>query len=232
MAHHIVTVSNGIKDDLSRLSPRAGGKAQTIYNPVVDSDLVEKAKQPVSHPWLDDEDIPVILGVGRLTHEKNFDLLIRAFATVATARNVRLVLLGEGKHQEKLERLIHALGVEGRVDIHGFVGNPYPYMASASMLVLSSIFEGLPTVLIEALACGCPVVSTDCPSGPREILEGGKWGALVPVNDQEALAASIRKTLDVPHNPERLQHRAWDFSVERSVDHYLSLLFPGNTGVE
>lgn len=231
-AHHIVTVSDGIRDDLGRLSPRAGGKAHTIYNPVVDSDLVEKAKRPAPHPWLDDEGIPVILGVGRLTHEKNFELLIRAFARVASTRNVRLVLLGEGKQQEMLERLIHTLNVEERVDIHGFVDNPYPYMANASVLVLSSTFEGLPTVLIEALACGCPVVSTDCPSGPQEILEGGKWGSLVPVNDQEALAASINKTLDAAHDPERLQNRAWDFSVERSVDRYLNLLFPGGTGAE
>jgi glycosyltransferase involved in cell wall biosynthesis len=225
-AHRVVTVSGGIKDDLERLSTRVSRKAQVIYNPVVDSNLIDRANEPISHPWLKNREVPVILGVGRLTHEKNYELLLRAVAQVAVRRSVRLIILGEGKQRGHLERITRELGLEEVVDMHGVVNNPYPYMTNASLLALSSIFEGLPTVLIEALACGCPVVSTDCPSGPREILDDGTWGHLVPVNDKDALAAAIRQSLSESHDPDRLQERAWDFSVEKSIDRYLDLFFP------
>jgi glycosyltransferase involved in cell wall biosynthesis len=225
-AHHVVTVSEGIGEDLKQLSPRLKSKTQVVHNPVIDQEIFQKAKAPVSHPWLADEEVPVILGVGRLSREKNFDLLLRAFAKVCAVRDARLMLLGDGPKREHLERLVNKLQIEDQVDMLGFVDNPYPYMADASLLVVSSIFEGLPTVIIEALACGCPVVSTDCPSGPREILGDGTWGELAPVDDEEALADAMLDSLAGSHDPNQLQERAWDFSVEKSIDRYLNLFFP------
>ncbi len=151
---------------------------------------------------------------------------MRAFARVRQRRNVRLILLSEGKLEDELRATISGLGIEQDVDIHGFVSNPYAYMARADVFVLSSIFEGLPTVLIEALGCGCPVVSTDCPDGPREILEDGRWGQLVDVGDEEGLAAAILETLENPPDSDRLRRRAATFSVDNSVDSYLRTLFP------
>ena len=223
-AHRIATVSEGIKKDLSRVAPHLESKISVAYNPVVDQDIFDKAKEPVSHPWFERMDEPVILGVGRLTQQKNFDLLLRAFAKVCTVRAARLIILGDGNQRENLEHRIEALEIKDRVDLHGFVSNPYAYMANASLFVLSSVFEGLPTVLIEALACGCPVVSTDCPNGPQEILEDGKWGKLIPMNDEDALASAMLESLSQLHDPDRLRQRALHFSVENSIDRYLDLM--------
>lgn len=222
-AHRIATVSEGIKEDLSDMAPHLESKMRVAYNPVVDEYIFDKAKEPVAHPWLNQRDEPVVLGVGRLTHQKNFDLLLRAFAKVRADRDARLIILGDGNQRENLERCIKDLGIEDRVDLHGFVSNPYAYMEKASLFVLSSVFEGLPTVLIEALACGCPVVSTDCPNGPPEILEDGKWGTLVPMNDEDALARAMLESLSRSHDPDRLRQRARHFSVKNSIDRYLEL---------
>lgn len=227
LADAIGTVSRGILDDLANTSRLAAEKGRVVYNPVVDQTLMAKSREEVSHPWFDQEDgVPTLLGVGRLGPQKNFALLIRAFAKVHRHRNVRLAILGDGEERDELETLARRLGVQDRIDFVGFVENPYKYMAKASLLVMSSNFEGLPSVLVEALACGCPVVSTDCPSGPREILEDGEWGHLVPVRDEEALTEAISEALAEEHNPERLHRRAMDFSVERAVDEYLDLLLP------
>jgi glycosyltransferase involved in cell wall biosynthesis len=226
LADKIIAVSEEVLEDMANISPKAGRKGSVIYNPVVDSEIPQKAEEPVSHPWLGEKNAPVVLGVGRLTPQKNFDLLLRAFARMKKERDARLIMLGEGNQCGQLESRIEALGIGNHVDLHGFVDNPYKYMANASLVVMSSRFEGLPTVLIEALACGCPVVSTDCPSGPREILEDGKWGRLVPVGDEAALAEAMDEALAETHDPERLRRRAQDFSVEKAVDEYLDVLLP------
>mgnify|MGYP006282616891 CR=1 FL=1 len=226
LADKIIAVSEGVLDDLSSISPRAARRGRVIYNPVVDPGMLRKANEPTSHPWLEEKEGPVVLGVGRLTPQKNFDLLLRAFALLRKKCDARLVILGDGNQRENLESRIEALGIGKHVDLPGFVSNPYPYMASASLFALSSDYEGFGIVLAEALACGCPIVSTDCPSGPREILEDGKWGRLVPVGDEEALAEAMRKSLEEEHDPERLRQRAMDFSVDRAVDTYLDVLFP------
>ena len=225
-ADGIITVSRGIRDDLVQIAPGLADKATVIYNPVIDDDILAKAREAPEHPWMQDGVAPVIIGVGRLTRQKNFDLLLRAFARVCTRRDARLILLGDGNRRAHLEQRIAELGLEDRVDLHGFTSNPYAYMANASLFVLSSVYEGLPTVLIEALACGCPVVSTNCPSGPREALEEGRWGALVPMHDDDALANAIQESLDTPHDRQELRRRGRTFNVEASIGRYLVTLFP------
>lgn len=193
----VVAVSQGVADDLVKTTGLPRELIKVIYNPVVTPELLEKAKVSIDHPWFRPGQPPVILSVGRLTKQKDFPTLIRAFALVRTERSARLMILGEGEERPKLEALVRELGLEDDVSMPGFVDNPYAYMARAAVFVLSSLWEGLPTVLIEAMAVGTPVVSTDCPSGPSEILMNGKYGSLVPVGDHSALAKAIRKNMEI-----------------------------------
>jgi len=163
--------------------------------------------------------------VGRLTEQKDFSTLLQAFAQVRAQRQARLLLLGEGEMRDELTALGLALGIAKDLSLHGFTNNPFAYMARAAVFVLSSAYEGLPGVLIQALACGCPVVSTDCPSGPSEILENGQYGRLVPVGDPAAMAQAILSTLEAPPDRGLLQKQASLFSVDRAVEQYLEVLF-------
>ncbi len=223
-ADAVIAVSQGVAEEVLRIARLPEDRIHVVYNPVVSSDIFTKAEEPVDHPWFLPGEPPVILGVGRLTAQKDFSTLIRAFALVLKRRSAKLVILGEGEERPHLESLVQELGLEAKVSMPGFVDNPYKYMKRAAVFVLSSRWEGLPTVLIEAMACGCPVVSTDCPSGPREILEQGKWGPLVPIGDEKALAEAIVQTLKQPLSCEALMKRALDFSVDWSVQQYLELL--------
>jgi glycosyltransferase involved in cell wall biosynthesis len=150
--------------------------------------------------------------------------MLRAFAHLRAEHDIRLVILGEGRERPSLETLIGELGVAKDVRLLGFQKNPYSYMAHAAAFVLSSAWEGLPNVLIEALACGCPIVSTDCPSGPSELLDQGRYGRLVPVGNPVALAEGILATLDAPRNADRLRKRAAMFSLETVAEEYLQVL--------
>jgi glycosyltransferase involved in cell wall biosynthesis len=223
-ASAVVSVSNYVANELTTVVGLRKGSVTTIYNPVVDESLRELARQTPEHPWFAPDTPPVIMGVGRLTEQKDFATLLRAFARVRGSREARLVILGEGRLHGDLEALAGELGVAADFDMPGFVANPYQYMARASVLVLSSTYEGLPGVLIQALACACPVVSTDCPGGSAEILADGKYGALVDVGDAEAMANAILSELDKPTSRELLLQRAEDFTVERAVGNYLALL--------
>jgi glycosyltransferase involved in cell wall biosynthesis len=225
IADEIIAVSEGIGEDLLSFSKRLKSKITAIYNPVIDDSITPKSNQPIEHPWLNNNEIPVILAVGRLSPEKNYSLLLRAFAIVLEERDVRMVLLGDGTQRDVLEKLAVELDIDDKIDFQGFVSNPYSFMSNASVFVLSSIFEGLPTALIESLACGCPVVSTNCHSGPDEILEGGKWGKLVQINDESAMASAILETLSEKQDVSQLRTRAQDFTVQKSVDQYLEVLF-------
>jgi glycosyltransferase involved in cell wall biosynthesis len=230
-ADAIVTVSDGAGDDLAAFASLPRTRIATIYNPIVGPDLDDKACKSPDHPWFASPGPPVILTAGRLSPEKDFATLIRAFALVRARRPARLVILGADslaapKYAVELRALPASLGVADDVMLPGFAANPFGYMARASVFVLSSLYEGLPGVLIQALACGCPVVSTDCPSGPREILDHGRFGLLVPVGDDAALARAIEDTLDDPPPAELLRGRAGLFSVDRAVDGYLRLLLP------
>lgn len=219
----IVAVSQGAAADLAAVMNLPSKRVQTIYNPVVTDTMLARSRQPVEHPWFGADEPPVILGIGRLTAQKNFSLLIRAFAQLHSQRNMRLMILGEGELRSELEALINKLGLEEDVALLGFVNNPYAYLRQSAMFALSSVWEGLPTVLIEAMACGVRVVSTDCPSGPSEILENGKWGRLVPMGDVDALAKAIAETLDDLEHPDVAKRAAY-FSINRAVEAYLSML--------
>lgn len=224
LADVVACGGQGMADDLRRVSGLPEGKVRTLYNPVVSPDLPEQAKAPVGHPWFRKGQPPVLLGVGRLHPQKDFPTLLRAFARVRAVRPSRLVILGEGEERKALEALVKELGVGEDVSMPGFAANPYAHLSRAGAFVLSSRWEGLPTVMIEALACGAPVVSTDCPSGPQEILGGGRLGPLVAMGDDAALAGAILETLAAPPDPAAGRARAQDFAVAPSAKAYLDAL--------
>lgn len=197
-ANRLIAVSHGVRDDLIEHFRVPADRIDVIYNPTVTECIHERARQPVDHPWFNDPDTPLILGVGRLTPQKDFASLIRAFAILRAERPARLVILGDGPLRETLRALARDLGVAEDVDLPGYAYDPIPYMARASVFALSSRYEGLANVIIEALAAGAPVVSTDCPSGPREILQGPMRDALVPVGDSAGLANALLNTLRCP----------------------------------
>ena len=217
----IVAVSAGVADDLARTAGIARGRVTVIHNPVISGDFVARASAPVDDPWLADDALPVLVWVGRLVAQKDPHTLLRAFADVAPP--ARLLVLGEGGLRPELERLAAAPGLAGRVRFAGFQANPLPWIREARALVLSSRYEGLGNVIVEALGCGTAVVSTDCPHGPREILEDGRHGALVPVGDAAALAAAMRRTLAAGHDPAALRVRAAAFTAEHAVAQHLAL---------
>lgn len=222
-ADEIIAVSNGVADDLAKWANIPRKFIRTIYNPIVRPELRERAKFPLVHPWFEPGAPPVILAVGRLTAQKDFSTLIRAFACVRKVRPARLLIFGEGEQRPALEALVREIKLESEISLPGFEANPYPYMARAAAFVLSSRREGLPSVLIEALACGAPLIATDCPSGPREILKDGQYGRLVPVNNIAALAEAIEAAIadklpPAPHESSR------PFEMEAVVDEYISVL--------
>ena len=222
-AETIIAVSDGVADDLATCANISRQNIRTIYNPVVTPELIRQSQAPLDHPWYAPGSPPVILGVGRLARQKDFPTLLRAFAQVRANRPARLLILGEGKKRQELEALAKELHLNNDIAFPGFAKNPFSFMANSDVFVLSSAYEGLPGVLIQAMACGCPVVSTECPSGPREILQHGQLGPLVPVGDSTALAKSILSMLDNPTNKKKLMTRADDFSLDRAVDQYASL---------
>ena len=215
-ADKIIAVSNAVAADAAKYMGMEPARIQVIYNPVLAAEqaMVEDAH---IHPWLADGCPPVILGVGRLTAQKDFGTLLRAFADVRRLRDVRLLILGEGEQRDQLMTLASELNIQSDIQMPGFVRNTRPYMERCKVFVLSSEYEGLPTVLIEALASGCPVVSTDCPGGSREILANGKYGELVPVGDEQAMARAICRILD--GNRKRVDP-SWlpQFDVEHAVN--------------
>ncbi len=223
-ADAVVGVSHGVSTEFAKISDLKCGQPHVIYNPVVSEHIERKAREPANHPWLDRPESPVILAIGKLTKGKNFSVLLSAFARLLVRRPARLIVLGDGRMRSSLVSLARRLRISEHTDFPGFVENPYAFLAKADLFVLSSRNEALPTVLIEAMACGCPVVSTDCPFGPREILEDGRLGPLVPVGDEEALADAMMRTLEGPPEREALRQRASFFSVDRAVEQYEKLL--------
>jgi glycosyltransferase involved in cell wall biosynthesis len=230
----IIAVSQAAARDLEQFAHLPAGAVRAIYNPFDLQRIHRMAYDEPRHPWLAPGQPPVVLAIGRLTEAKDFSTLIRAFAQSRLRGNARLLILGEGPLRPALLAEAAACGLtEEDFQMPGFVDNPYAFLARAGVFVLSSRWEGLPGVLIEAMACGTPVVSTDCPSGPNEILEGGRWGRLVPVGDSAALANAIDAVLAAPRDSlPNVRLRAADFDQERAIDTYLAALglppVPGN----
>ncbi len=224
-ADAIVAGSSGVAKDLAEVTGLPLERIRITPNPVVTPELFTMASDRLDHPWFAPGACPVILGAGRLTKQKDFSTLIRAFAMVNHLRTARLVIVGEGEERPSLEGLIKDLGLEGRALLPGFVRNPFAYMARAAVFALSSAWEGLPAVLIQALACGVPVVATDCEGGPHDVLRGGRFGQLVPVGDAPALANAIISALTGPRSPTPTE--AWHpYSQDVAVDDYLRVLQP------
>jgi glycosyltransferase involved in cell wall biosynthesis len=221
-ADAIVAVSRGVARELDDICRLDAGAARVIYNGVVDERFAARAREPVVHPWFDGRS-KVLIAVGRMVAQKDHATLIRAFARVAARRDLRLVILGDGPLRGELSSLAAALGVADRVDMPGFVDNPLPLISRAAALALASRFEGFGNVLVEALACGVQAVSADCPYGPSEILESGRFGRLAPVGDPEALAEAMRLALDAPIDADLLRSRAAAFSTQACASAYLSL---------
>ncbi len=223
-ADHIVAISSGLAESLPVRLGVSNNRVTIIYNPVVTKDLIAKADKPPDHPWFSVPGPPIILAAGRLARVKDFPTLIRAFEIASRNRPLRLLILGEGSWRQRLEHMIRKKGLAELVSLPGWVDNPFAYMRRAAVFVVSSKHEGLCGVLIQALACGCPCVSTDCPFGPGEVLDDGRIGPLVPVGDHEALADAIERTLDAPPEPGFLTERAQDFSHEDAISRYDALL--------
>lgn len=223
-ADGIVAVSHAVADDLAGFARQPRERITVINNPVVTEGMKRAAGEAIDHPWLQDRSVPIILGVGRLTEQKDFATLLKAFALVRERRPARLMILGEGEEREDLLSLAASLSIAEHVQMPGFIANPFTYMANSSVFALSSLWEGLPGVVIQALACGCPVVSTDCAGGVREILKEEDYGRMVPVGDQRAMADAIFETLDYPPDERYLRLRADDFHVDRIADDYVELM--------
>jgi glycosyltransferase involved in cell wall biosynthesis len=223
LADGITAVSSGVKHDLMARLGIAEDRIRVVYNPVVGPELLRLAAEEADRRLIGPP--PTILGVGRLVPAKGFDTLIHAFALVRRQREAKLVILGEGPLRPDLLKLAEELGVAERVALPGFDKNPFRYMARCSVFVLSSRFEGLPGVLIQAMACGAPVVSTDCSAGPGEIIDPDRDGVLVPVDSPRQLAEKIVALLDDPARRSAMGHRAKEkassFSVESGMDRYV-----------
>lgn len=223
-ADQIVAVSNAAARDLEQQLRLPPASVTTIYNPVVSPHIHESRLEPLQHPFVDQHSEPLILAVGRLSEQKDYPTLIQAFAQLQSAVPSRLAILGDGEERSSIETLINKLGVADRVCLVGFTENPYQWMQRADLYVLSSRWEALPTVLIEAMACGCNVVSTDCPSGPAEILGDHFAHRLTPCGDPSALATAIKQALDDPLDSAAVIKQASQFDFTTAARGYIELL--------
>lgn len=226
-ADAVVTLSHGAAKNLGDCVPAVREKVHVISG-CIEGPKPGVASAPLEHPWFRRSGPPVVLSVGRLVAEKGHEMLLKAFAEVRKRREARLVVLGEGPSRASLESLSRRLGLEDSVDFPGFRADPFRYIARAQVLAHASVFEGMTRVLIEALACGTPVVSTDCPHGPAEALENGKWGRLVPVGDWRGMAAALLAVLERPPAPGPLVERSRAFMTEAVAPRFEDVLFPGS----
>lgn len=224
LADAVVVPSAGVGEDLLRHAEVREERLHVIPNPIVGERLYAAAAEPLDHPWFSEGGPPVVLAAGSLEARKDFATLLRAFARLRTERRARLVILGRGRQRERLEALATELGVAADVEFPGFCANPYAWMARAAVFVLSSRREGSGAVLVEALACGTPAVATDCPTGPADILQHGRVGPVVPVGDDEALAAAIGRMLIAPLSPETLREATAPFEARVSARRYLDAM--------
>lgn len=226
VADSFIAVSEGLKKQLRLLPGLRSKPIHRIYNPIIDEGFDERANQTPDLPSSMKPGEPFVLAVGRLHKQKGYPHLLKAFARVVHQKPAHLVILGEGDDREELQDLANSLGIAPYVHFHGYTANPLAYMRDASVFVLSSLAEGFGNVVVEALACGTPVISTDCPHGPKEILANGRYGTLVRVGDVEALANAMIAKLDAPKPPmsKELKEHLKLFSIETIGEQYLEEL--------
>ncbi len=224
MADSVIVPSEGAADDMSRYTGLSRKLIQVVPRPVLPDGLLTQRPERPDHPWFREQGIPLILGVGELSERKDFATLVRGFATVRQRRNCRLMILGKGKERNNLLRLAAELGVEKDVKLPGFVTDPYAFMFHADLFAMTSRWEGLGFVLIEALAMGTPSIAADCPSGPAEILDNGRYGPLIKVGDSDTLSRKIELLLDDPPDAERLREAARPYTVSVATDAYLDAM--------
>ncbi len=237
-ADQLVAVSQGVADDLATVLQLPRSRFLTPHNPTLSPDVFSRLRASVDHPWFAEHEPLVLLTVGRLGVQKDFETLFQAVALVRQQRPVRLMVIGDlgvqkspwgrQQRQQNVHQMIADLDLTPHVALLGYQTNPLAYMKKAAVFVLSSRFEGLPGVLLEALAAGCPIVSTDCPSGPSEILDHGRYGRLVPVGDAPALAAAIADTLNEPRRGAELQERAAHYDFDGAIRAYEGILWPAS----
>lgn len=224
-ADAVVAISQGVARDLIENIGVPEERIRVVYNPILTPELSERIRFPCSHGWLVRKSGPVFVAVGRLTHQKGFDLLLQAFARVKEkVADARLIIAGTGEQLQRLESMATALGLRNDVDFVGYISNPLPLIREADAFVMPSRWEGLGNVLVEALACGTTPVVADCVGSPREVLEGGRYGYLVRPEDPESLAQGMLSALEKPLAPELLKARAADFSLDACYSKYLDVL--------
>jgi glycosyltransferase involved in cell wall biosynthesis len=230
-ADGVIAVSRDLAEDVASITGIPVATIHVAHNPVVTPEMFEQARAPLEHPWFREGAPPVVVGIGRLARVKNFALLIRAYARVRRELRCRLMILGEGRERAALERLARELDVAEDVELAGFVDNPFAYLGRARLFASASLAEGSPNALTEALALGVPIVSSDCRSGPREILQDGRYGTLVPVGDEAALAAAMLDALRAPYDPEFLKQASLAYTLESSASEYAAILGFGDVAL-
>ncbi|MCG7569878.1 glycosyltransferase [Pseudoalteromonas sp. CNC9-20] len=224
-ADKVLCVSDDVRATVAQLSSSLDELAHTIYNPVVSENLLTLSQEPVEHPFFDSGNI-VLVAAGRLNVQKDYGTMLDAFALLTAKhpeRSFKLLILGDGELREQVSSQIQRLGIDDNVDLVGFTDNPYKYISRADLFVMSSLWEGLPNAMIESLAIGKPVVSTECVAGPREILLDGSLGTLVPMQDPQAFADGIISELQQSRDKQALQARGWEFSVNNAANKYIKL---------
>ena len=224
IADSVISVSNEMKNDLIENAGLSKEYVETIYNPL-NIDHINKAIKESDDDFLEEMAIPIVISAGRLVGQKDYPTLLFAISKVVEKRHVKLIILGDGPEYSNIVKLISKLSLQNHVILLGNVSNPYKYISRSNVFVLSSTFEGMPNVLLEALACQCTIVSTDCPSGPREILNDGQFGSLIPVGDVEALEQAILNAMDCPVDKKLLYDRANDFALDTIGEKYIKLMF-------
>jgi glycosyltransferase involved in cell wall biosynthesis len=223
-AYAILTPSEGAADDFAKTIGLPRDRITAVPSPIITPRFLQQLDRPLDHPWFQPGEPPVILGAGELCRRKDFTTLIRAFALLADSRDCRLMILGKGRARDTLEQEVSRLGIEDRVSLPGFVETPYPYMKRASLFVLSSLWEGMGNVLVEAMAAKTPVVSTNCPSGPGELLSGLSANVLVKPGDASAMAEAMAAQLDNPTPESELLAAVEAYRLENSVARYLAAM--------
>jgi len=222
-ANGVIAVSQGVADELSEMAPRIKERIRVIPTPIISDDVIAQGALPVEHPWFAQRDKPIILSAARLERHKGFLPLLQAFSELRATHDVRLAILGQGSMREQLEAEIERLGLKEHATLLGFAHNPFAYMSKADVFVLASEFEGLPNVLVQAMAFGTPIVATDCKSGPAEILCGGRYGTLVPVGDVQALARGLGEALGQPRHLEAMAHARSVYGARNAAHEYLAM---------